>query len=84
MDSIPESPNPLGQPIDRRVPPCIDVAHSHLVIRFLAREHVQGTNHDGVGHRHDRTLLAPTRRQASIQGARNLSPFVARQRWLRS
>jgi hypothetical protein len=66
---IAEPLNPLGQPIDRIMPPpFVEVVRAQLVIRFLTREHVKDTDHDGVGHCHDRTLLPPTRRQASIQG----------------
>ena len=69
MYPIAESLNPLGQSIDRIMPPpFVEVACAQLVIRFLTREHVKDTDHDGVGDRHDRTLLPPTRRQASIQG----------------
>jgi len=69
MNTIAESLNPLGQPIHRRVPPpFVEVVCSQLVIRFLACEHMQDTDHDGVGHRHDRTLLAPPGRQTPIQG----------------
>ena len=51
---------PLGQPIDRIMPPSfIEVVRSQLVIWFLAREHVKDTDHDGVGDRHDRALLPP-------------------------
>jgi hypothetical protein len=61
MDPIAESLNPLGKPINRIVPPpFIEIARSQLVIRFLAREHMKDTDHDGVGDRHDRALLAPT------------------------
>jgi len=66
---IAESLTPLGPPIDRLMPPpFVEVVHAQLGIRFLAREHVKDTDHDGVGHCHDRTLLPPTRCQASIQG----------------
>jgi hypothetical protein len=66
---IAEPLNPLGQPINRIMPPSfVEVARSQRVIRFLAREHVKDTDHDGVGNRHDRALLPPTRRQAAIQG----------------
>ena len=66
---IAEPLNPLGQPIARIIPPpFVEVVRAQLVIRFLARAHVKDTDHDGVGHCHDRTLLPPTRRQASIQG----------------
>ena len=66
---IAEPLTPLGQPIDRIMPPpFVEVVRAQLVIRFLAREHVQDTDHDGVGHCHDRTVLPPTRRQASIHG----------------
>ena len=69
MDPIAEPLNPLGQPIDRIIPSSfIEVARSQFVIWFLAREHVKDTDYDGVGDRHDRALLPPTRRQASIQG----------------
>ena len=69
MDSIAESLNPLGKPINRIVLlPFIEVACSQLVIRFMACEHMKDTDHDGVGDRHDRALLAPTCCQASIQG----------------
>jgi hypothetical protein len=68
MNPIAESLNPLGQPIHRIVPPpFIKVARSQLVIRFLAREHMKDTDHNGMGDCHDRALLAPTCRQASVQ-----------------
>ncbi len=64
---IAEPLNPLGQSINRLMPsPFVKVARSQLVIRFLARAHVKDTDHDGVGDRHDRALLPPTCRQASI------------------
>ena len=69
MDPIAESLNPLGQPINRIVPPpFIEVARTPLVRRFLAYEPMKDTDHDGVGHCHDGTLLASSGRQASIQG----------------
>jgi hypothetical protein len=69
VDPIAESLNPLGQPIDGRVPsPCVEVVRSQLVIRLIAREHVKNTDHDGVGDCHDGALLAPPCRQTSIQG----------------
>jgi hypothetical protein len=68
MHTIAEPLNPLDQPIDRIMPPFVAVARSPLAIRFLAREHVKDTDHDGVGDRHDGALLPPTCRQASIQG----------------
>jgi hypothetical protein len=40
---IAEPLNPLGQLIDRIMPPpFVEVARAQLVIRFLAREHVRG------------------------------------------
>src|SRR5437879_9765977 len=41
---IAEPLNPLGQPIDRIMPPpFVEVARAHLVMRFLAAERVQDT-----------------------------------------
>lgn len=69
VDPIAEPLNPLGEPIDRIMPPSfVNVAHSQLVIRFMAREYVQDTDHHGVGDRHDGALLTPTRREVSIRG----------------
>jgi len=46
VDPIAKSLNPLGEPIDRIMPPpFVEVARSQLAIRFLAREHVQDTRH---------------------------------------
>ena len=47
-DPIPQSLNPLGEPIDGIAPPpFVDVACSSLVLRFTTREHVKDTDHDG-------------------------------------
>ena len=69
VDPIAEPLNPLGEPIDRIMPPpFVTVARSQLVIRFMAREHGKDTDHNGVGDRHDCALLTPPRREVSIRG----------------
>jgi len=80
MDPIAESLNPLGKPINRRVPsPFVTALRSQLVRRFMACEQRKDTDHDGVGDRHERALLAPTCRQASICG--EAAPFHHTRGW---
>ena len=56
---ISESLNPPGEPIDKMAAlTFIEVIGSQLPIRFVAGEHVEGTDHHRVGHRHDGPLLA--------------------------
>ena len=59
-------------------PSFVAVARSQLVIRFLARERVKDTDHDGVGNRHDRALLPPTRRQRPYKANKAVAQGEAR------
>jgi hypothetical protein len=69
LDVIPEALNPPRQPVDEMVAlMVVNVGGASLLIRFVAREHVEGTDHHRVGHRHNGAFLPPPGRQAMIQG----------------
>jgi hypothetical protein len=52
----------------------VKVVAPKLLVGFMAREHVEGTDHHRVGHRDDGPFLPPPRRQALVEG-REAGPF---------
>ncbi|SRR5882724_5978132 len=67
--TIPQPLNPLREPVDEMFPAAfVNIGGSSLMIGFVARKHVEGTDHDRVGHSHDGAFLTPARGQALIQG----------------
>jgi len=73
--AIPQPLHPPCELVDEMFAPTfVKVMGPQLPIGFLAREPMEGTDHDRMGHGDDGTLLPPTGGQALIQG-RQLGPL---------
>jgi hypothetical protein len=80
MDVIPEALKPSGQTTDEVVAPLFTkIVGPQFTIRFVAREHMEGTDHDCMSHGHDRLPSPPTGSEALIQG-RQIAPLGAGRR----
>src|SRR5262249_30324421 len=75
--AIPQPLNPPCELVDEMFAPTfVKVMDPQLPIGFMAREHMEGTDHDRMGDGDDGSFLPPTGGQTLIQG-RQIGPLGA-------